>query len=125
LLTDDSDKALTILNQLKTYGVKIAIDDFGTGYSSLSYLIKYPVDIIKIDRSFIKEIGLDESAEALIETILAMANRLDIKVVAEGIETNEQLEYLKLHNCDFAQGYLLGKPMNETDFSAFVDNNIF
>ncbi len=117
LLTDDSERALIVLNQLKNYGVKIAIDDFGTGYSSLNYLVKYPVDIIKIDQSFVKEIGIDSSAEALIETILAMAERLKIKVVAEGIETEAQLDYLKKHNCDFGQGYFLGTPMNNDDFA--------
>ncbi len=125
LLTEDSDKALNILNQLREMGVKIAIDDFGTGYSSLSYLIKYHVDIIKIDRSFIKGIGKDSSAEALIETILAMAERLDLKVVAEGIETQGQLDYLVKNKCDFGQGYFLGKPMDKNIFSAFVDKHYF
>ncbi len=119
LLTDDSERALIVLNQLKEYGVKIAIDDFGTGYSSLSYLMKYPVDLIKIDRAFVKEIGTDSSSEALIETILAMANRLDIKVVAEGIETIEQLNYLRKNHCQFGQGYYLGKPMGIEDFDQF------
>jgi len=117
LLTDDSEKALIVLNQLKKFGVRIAIDDFGTGYSSLNYLVKYPVDIIKIDQSFVKEIGIDSSAEALIETILAMAERLQIEVVAEGIETEDQLNYLRKHHCDFGQGYLLGKPMNKDAFA--------
>ncbi len=120
LLTDDSERALIVLNQLKSFGVKIAIDDFGTGYSSLNYLVKYPVDIIKIDRSFIKEIGIDSSAEALIETILAMAARLQIKVVAEGVETKAQLDYLKKHHCDFGQGHFLGKPMSGADFSQLI-----
>lgn len=124
LLTDDSEKALIVLNQLKKFGVKIAIDDFGTGYSSLNYLVKYPVDTIKIDRSFVKEIGIDPSAEALIETILAMAERLKIKVVAEGIETEAQLSYLRRHNCDFGQGYLLGKPMNKDDFAKLEKSDI-
>lgn len=120
LLTDDYEKVLEVLNQLKSFGIKIAIDDFGTGYSSLNYLVKYPVDIIKIDRSFVREIGIDPSAEALIETILAMAGRLKINVVAEGIETEAQLDYLKKHNCDFGQGYFLSEPMNSDDFSKLV-----
>jgi len=121
LLTDDSELALVVLEQLKSFGVKIAIDDFGTGYSSLSYLVKYPVDVIKIDRSFVKDIGIKPSAEALIETILAMASRLSIKVVAEGIETKAQLEYLKEHGCDFGQGYYLARPMNKESFIAFTE----
>jgi len=120
LLTDDSEKALAILNQFKNMGIKIAIDDFGTGYSSLNYLLKFPVDLIKIDKSFIKNIGIDSSSEALIETILMMAKRLDIKVVAEGIETQEQLTYLYKHNCDYGQGYFLGKPMSRENFHSLL-----
>jgi len=123
LLTDDSELALIVLEQLKSFGVKIAIDDFGTGYSSLSYLVKYPVDVIKIDRSFVKDIGIKSSAGALIETILAMANRLSIKVVAEGIETQAQLKYLKLHGCDYGQGYYLARPMDKESFIAFSNQN--
>ncbi|WP_372882781.1 EAL domain-containing protein [Psychromonas sp.] len=120
LLTDDSEKALAILNQLKSVGIKIAIDDFGIGYSSLNYLVKFPVDIIKIDRSFVNKIGIDPSSEALIETILGMANRLAIKVVAEGIETKEQLAYLQKNNCHYGQGYFLGKPMSKEDFHSLL-----
>ncbi len=120
LLTSDSEKALNVLNILKGYGIKIAIDDFGTGYSSLSYLIKFPVDIIKIDRSFVDAIGKEPSAETLIETILLMAKKLGIKVVAEGIETEEQLGFLDAYQCDYGQGYLLGKPMSTERFSTFI-----
>ena len=122
LLTDDSDKALIVLEKLKKFGVKVAIDDFGTGYSSLSYLIKFPVDIIKIDRAFISEIGQESSAETLIETVLLMARRLGIEVVAEGIETQEQLDFLKKHQCEFAQGYFLGRPANLSAFQDLVNN---
>ena len=121
LLTDDSEKALAILNQLKSTDIKIAIDDFGAGYSSLNYLIKFPVDIIKIDRSFINKIGTDTSSEVLIETILVMANRLAIQVIAEGIETQEQLAYLQKNNCDYGQGYFLGKPMSKENFHALLE----
>ena len=117
LLTDDSDRALVVLRELREHGIKIAIDDFGTGYSSLSYLIKYPVDIIKIDKSFVQDIGISSSAETLIESILAMAAQLDIAVVAEGIETKAQLDYLKRNGCDYGQGYYLGKPVDKQAFS--------
>ncbi|TQV89695.1 EAL domain-containing protein [Aliikangiella coralliicola] len=120
LLTDDSEKALSVLEKLKTYNVKIAIDDFGTGYSSLSYLVKFPVDIIKIDREFVEKIEKESSAETLIETILVMAKRLKIKVVAEGIETQQQLNFLVNNHCDFGQGYYLGKPMSENNFREFI-----
>lgn len=123
LLTEDSDKALLVLNELKSFGVKIAIDDFGTGYSSLNYLMKFPVDIIKIDRSFIKQIGVEPSSEVLIETIFAMANRLGIQVIAEGIETKAQLDYVKKNNCNYTQGYLIGKPMSKENFDTFLKKN--
>ncbi len=123
LLTSDSEKALNVLNILRDYGVKIAIDDFGTGYSSLSYLIKFPVDIIKIDRSFVDAIGKESSAETLIETILLMAKKLNIKVVAEGIETQEQLDFLRKCHCDYGQGYLLGRPMPTSQFESFAESS--
>lgn len=123
LLTDDSAKALEVLTKLKEVGVKIAIDDFGTGYSSLSYLIKFPVDSIKIDRAFIDKIGVDNTSEALIETILLMAQRLEIDVVAEGIETRVQLEFLRKFGCRCGQGYFLGRPMPMYDFFNLVKNN--
>jgi diguanylate cyclase (GGDEF)-like protein len=122
LLTDDSEKSLEVLCSLKKLGVKIAIDDFGTGYSSLSYLVKFPVDIIKIDQSFVCQIDSeDNTSNTLIETILVMAQRLDIKVVAEGIETVEQLKFLVDHGCDFGQGYLLGRPMTMEAFKQTMD----
>jgi diguanylate cyclase (GGDEF)-like protein len=121
LLTDDSTKALKVLTRLKEVGVKIAIDDFGTGYSSLSYLIKFPVDCIKIDRAFVDKIGVEETSNALIETILLMAKRLEIEVVAEGIETEVQQQFLHKFGCDFGQGYFLGRPMPLNDFIKRVD----
>lgn len=123
LLTDDSESALNVLQELRGIGVQIAIDDFGIGYSSLSYLVKYPIDIIKIDKSFVQDINISSSAETLIESILAMATRLGIKVVAEGIETQEQLEYLQKHGCDFGQGYYLGRPMNDESFAELLEKN--
>lgn len=124
LLTSDSEQVITVLKQLRAMGVKIAIDDFGTGYSSMSYLVKFPVDIIKIDRSFIDAIGKDKASEVLIETILIMANKLSIKVVAEGIETIEQLEFLRRYHCDYGQGYYLAKPMSESDLKLFISSHL-
>ena len=120
LLTDDSIKALEVLQTLKSFGVKIAIDDFGTGYSSLSYLVKFPVDIIKIDRAFVDKLTQDDTTDALVETILLMAQRLKIQVIAEGIETTEQLERLRALKCEYGQGYHLGRPMNFDQFSKTV-----
>jgi diguanylate cyclase (GGDEF)-like protein len=124
LLTSDSEQVITVLKQLRAMGVKIAIDDFGTGYSSMSYLVKFPVDIIKIDRSFVDAIGRDKASEALIETILIMAKKLSIKVVAEGIETPEQLAFLRHYQCDYGQGYYLAKPMSESDLKLFIHRHV-
>jgi len=121
VLTQDSSKALRALTQLKDAGISIAIDDFGTGYSSLSYLTKFPIDFIKIDRSFISNIGINESDETLTETIIGLANKLSMQVVAEGIETQEQLDFLKNLGCDYAQGYFLGKPQSADDFAQLLD----
>ncbi|RVU84416.1 EAL domain-containing protein [Leucothrix sargassi] len=101
-------QTLTELNQL---GVKLAMDDFGTGFSSLSYLRQYSFDILKIDRSFVADMMRDSGDKELVNTIIAMAHSLGLEVVAEGVETIEQLEYLQQQGCEYAQGYLQGKPM--------------
>ncbi|WP_221801084.1 EAL domain-containing protein [Oceanobacter mangrovi] len=111
LIDDDTRRAAAVLQDMADHGIGISIDDFGTGYSSLSYVTRFPVSGLKIDRSFVDGIGTGGSSEPLIETILAMANRLGLKVVAEGVETAEQLHYLQQQNCHQVQGYFLGKPM--------------
>jgi len=103
------NKAIINLNEL---GVTIAMDDFGTGYSSLSYLRKYPFDVIKIDRSFVSDITNDQKDRELINATIVMAHALRLKVVAEGVETKEQLKYLKELSCDYAQGYYFNKPLS-------------
>ena len=101
------------LQWLKRRGIKIALDDFGTGYSSLNYLKKLPIDIIKLDRSFVHSIT-DEGLDSLmIKNILSLAHDLKFEVIAEGIETHEQLEYLRAHSCEMGQGYLLSRPLPE------------
>lgn len=101
------DDALAALHNL---GISLAMDDFGVGYSSLSYLRNYPFDVLKIDRSFVNDISEDRADRELISAAIAMAHSLNLKVVAEGVETEEQLAYLKQLNCDYGQGYLFGKP---------------
>ncbi|MCU7796095.1 MAG: EAL domain-containing protein [Candidatus Thiodiazotropha sp. (ex Myrtea spinifera)] len=112
------------LGMLREQGVGIAIDDFGTGYSSLSYLKRFPVDILKIDRSFIRDVTIDPEDAALCEAIIAMAHHLGLKVVAEGVETNQQWQFLRDRGCDYAQGFYLGRPMPEDAFTAFLNENL-
>ncbi len=120
VLVEDATRALQVLNDLSASGVQISIDDFGTGYSGLSYLSRFPVNAFKIDRSFVDKIGKLKTEEALIETMLLMAEKLQIKVVAEGVETQEQLDFLRRLNCDFAQGYFIGRPMPEDQFRQYL-----
>jgi EAL domain-containing protein (putative c-di-GMP-specific phosphodiesterase class I) len=102
--------AQEILAQLRLLNVRIAIDDFGTGYSSLSYLTRFRPDVLKLDKSFVDEVATDHAANAVVEAIIELAHKLNIVVVAEGVETEAQLDILRSANCDEIQGYLLGKP---------------
>jgi EAL domain-containing protein (putative c-di-GMP-specific phosphodiesterase class I) len=111
ILIDDVNETLSILNSMRELGITLAIDDFGTGYSSLSYLKQFPIDILKIDQSFIRDITTDASDKAIVSAILAMAQQLDIRVLAEGVETIEQQAFLQGQGCDFVQGYLYCKPI--------------
>ena len=111
LLMEDAEGTLEVVRAVKRLGVGLALDDFGTGYSSLSYLRRFPFDKLKIDRSFIQAIGADAGARAIVEAILAMAHSLGLRVTAEGVETEEQLAFLRSHGCDQIQGFLLGRPM--------------
>jgi diguanylate cyclase (GGDEF)-like protein/PAS domain S-box-containing protein len=117
----DHARTIDTLHALRALGVRLSIDDFGTGYSSLSYLRRFPIDTLKVDRSFIKDIGMERSAGGIVSAIIAVARELNLKVVAEGVETEEQLEYLKRQRCDAAQGYLLARPVPVTGLAeAFV-----
>lgn len=111
VLIDDFDQVVAKLRMLKEYGIKISLDDFGTGYSSLSYLKGLPIDTLKIDKSFIDTVIQDECTQVITESIISMVKKLGFETVAEGVETEEQYEYLKKIECDNIQGFLLGKPM--------------
>ena len=116
-------QATARLRELRDQGVSLAIDDFGTGYSSLSYLRTFPLSTLKIDRSFVKDLPADEDAAALTAGIIGLAHRLRMKVVAEGVETLEQLGYLRANGCDEIQGYYLSKPITAADMSRFLERD--
>jgi EAL domain-containing protein (putative c-di-GMP-specific phosphodiesterase class I) len=105
-------------------GISFAIDDFGTGYSSLQYLKQLPLDSLKIDRAFIKDLPGNESDAAIATATIAMAHSLGLKVVAEGVETVEQLNFLKKYDCEFIQGYLFSKPVDQDAFSRMLAQGI-
>jgi EAL domain-containing protein (putative c-di-GMP-specific phosphodiesterase class I) len=110
-LLRDMDESISKMSLLRARGIRISIDDFGTGYSSLGYLPKLPVDNLKIDRSFVAELGINSTALSLIEGMISLAHSIGKQVVVEGVETKEQLEILKSIGCDEIQGFLLGRPV--------------
>jgi len=116
LLMRSVDATTRSLNRLGAAGLTLSIDDFGTGYSSLGYLRNFPVDTLKIDRSFVKDLPIDSDAAAICSAIIAMARELKLKVIAEGVETEAQLKFLREHRCDQVQGYLIGRPASAADF---------
>ncbi|MFV2061166.1 MAG: EAL domain-containing protein [Gammaproteobacteria bacterium] len=120
LLMEDRIDTITILNKLSAMGISLSIDDFGTGYSSLSYLKRLPVDALKIDRSFMEGIPNDDDAIAISASIIALAHTLHKKVIAEGVETVEQLALLRNKNCDIGQGYFFNKPLKAQEFEAYL-----
>jgi EAL domain-containing protein (putative c-di-GMP-specific phosphodiesterase class I) len=118
VLIKDSEQTLQTLLQLKALGVRIAMDDFGTGYSSLGYLQRFPFDKIKIDQSFIRALGSDADSLAIVRAVIGLGRSLRMPVVAEGVETEEQLALLRREQCDGIQGYLIGEPMPLKSFAA-------
>jgi diguanylate cyclase (GGDEF)-like protein len=110
-LMTNAASALAVLSALKELGVQLAIDDFGTGYSSLTYLQRFPLDVLKVDRSFVEELGVSVEGEEIVSAVINLAHALGLKVVAEGVETTLQLEVLQAFECDLAQGYLFSKPL--------------
>ncbi|MDH5750035.1 MAG: EAL domain-containing protein [Rhodospirillales bacterium] len=120
LFMEETDRAKDWLNRIKKLGIRLSVDDFGTGYSSLGYLRRFPVDTLKIDRSFVTDLPGNSGDASLTEAIIAMAKSLKLSVVAEGVETWDQLEFLRSLNCDYAQGYLFSRPLPADDFAAFL-----
>lgn len=120
----DIEKSLGILLDLKKLGVQISVDDFGTGYSSLNYLRQLPIDRVKIDKSFINDMTVDENDAAIVASIINMSHNLKLSVIAEGVETEEQLKYLQKYDCDEIQGYYYSKPIPIGDFEKKYINNL-
>ncbi|MCA1246293.1 EAL domain-containing protein [Massilia sp. MS-15] len=120
LFMSDVTPAVDLLHRMKSLGVSLSIDDFGTGYSSLSYLSRFPIDVLKIDRSFVADITHDANDAAIVTSIIALAHNLKLAVIAEGVETLEQLDYLRSHGCDEMQGYYFSKPLPAAEFEQLL-----
>jgi len=116
ILMKRPEEVIAILQQLKAMGVKLSIDDFGTGYSSLNYLRKFPIDLLKIDRAFVREIANNKEDRLIVQSVIALAKSLDLKVLAEGVETIEQQNVLQDEGCDYIQGFYIGRPIKSEEF---------
>ena len=124
LLVKQPESAASILHALRERGVRLAIDDFGTGYSSLSYLRKFPVDTLKIDQSFVRQISTGGDDTIIVTAIIALARSLKLRVVAEGVETAEELAFLRAHQCDEVQGYYFSRPVPPQQFARLLKTGI-
>jgi EAL domain-containing protein (putative c-di-GMP-specific phosphodiesterase class I) len=120
MLMDNASENIELLHELKEIGVALSVDDFGTGYSSLSYLSRFPLDELKIDRSFVKDLPADQHSVAIVAAIIALARELKLRIVAEGIETQQQLQFLKSRHCETYQGYLCSRPAPPPLFANLV-----
>ncbi|NLL79062.1 MAG: GGDEF domain-containing protein [Clostridiales bacterium] len=124
ILIDDFEEITRKMHALREYGIRVSMDDFGTGYSSLSYLKGLPIDTLKIDKSFIDTLTTDEATKTITEAMISMVKKLGLETVAEGVETADQLAYLKSIDCDNIQGFLLGRPMPEAELENVIKNQI-
>jgi diguanylate cyclase (GGDEF)-like protein len=124
MVMQNVERAMRVLKAIKGLGVMLAIDDFGTGYSSMSLLKKFPIDVLKIDRSFVREITSNSEDKAIADAIIALGRALNLTIVAEGVETPEQENFLRAHHCDQVQGYLISKPVPADEFAAFMADHI-
>jgi diguanylate cyclase (GGDEF)-like protein/PAS domain S-box-containing protein len=120
MLIEHSDRVADILDQIRALGIRVSMDDFGTGYSSLSYLQRLPVDALKIDRSFIKQLGITNERSEIVKAILSLAHAMGLQAVAEGTETAEQVEYLRDHSCELGQGWLYAKALDPQAIAALM-----
>jgi EAL domain-containing protein (putative c-di-GMP-specific phosphodiesterase class I) len=122
VFSDNIEAAVKLLTQLRNLGVQLSIDDFGTGYSSLSYLQRFPIDTLKIDRSFVTQMMENEENLAIVRTIVALAQNLGMDVVAEGVETEDQLRLLRKLECENGQGFLFSTPLGGVQLDQFISN---
>ncbi|MGG4555265.1 EAL domain-containing protein [Paenibacillus humicus] len=120
-LIENEEIAIEVINDLRNFGIKVSLDDFGTGYSALSYLKHFKVDSIKIDRSFVQEIGVNKQDELVVKGIIQLIQSLNINVIAEGVETEEQLYFLRKHKCNQVQGYLYSRPVKAEEFEKMLN----
>jgi EAL domain-containing protein (putative c-di-GMP-specific phosphodiesterase class I) len=116
----NAENTIHTLRELKALGVRISMDDFGTGYSSLNYLKRFPIDTLKLDQSFVRDVTTDRRDAAIVSAVISMAHSLDLKVVAEGVETEAQLDFLRQQRCDRLQGFLFSAPMAAEDLEPFL-----
>jgi EAL domain-containing protein (putative c-di-GMP-specific phosphodiesterase class I) len=123
-LMQHAESTAFVLGTLKRMGLRIAIDDFGTGYSSLSYLRQFPIDVLKVDQSFVKEIGAGTVDSSIVRAVISMGRSLGHRVIAEGVETPEQLAFLRAEQCGEAQGYYFGRPMAAADFATLLTTGL-
>ena len=124
VLMKRAESSESILKTLRASGVRLAVDDFGTGYSSLSYLRKFPIDALKIDQSFVRQITTAPDDTAIVSAIISMGRSLNLRVVAEGVETGEELAFLRSQQCDEAQGYYFGRPVPPQQFAELLQNGV-
>jgi len=117
---ENMDNAISMMHSFKKLGVRLSIDDFGTGYSSMEYLKRFPVDVLKIDRSFVQDITTDKSDAAIIKAIIALSKALDLVSIAEGAESQEQIDFLRHHQCDEVQGYFYSRPLPAEEVKGFL-----